>query len=241
MLHARVNWVRFSEQFNLVRARSFCSNSKKGKIDTSKSIGHSGNAESNVSIHDERYRQLENLDFMTAAKILFTDPPKKRNSCLISISCNFSLLAFLPWLYTWWLRSGEEEEAKELELNPLEENVVKSDPQLLKVKERLDKLEEAVKEIVVETKNQSSSSQARNQVNDDQKKKLEPFARSDTGGNSSSTKAAEKDHRGKHVSAKLQPEFGHESIKGSKVAPNASLQDKKGKHHGGETSQGTRN
>lgn len=51
----------------------------------------------------------------------------------------------------------EEEKAKELELKEAEEKA-KSNPELLEVKRRLGKLEEAVKEIVVESKKQSSDS-----------------------------------------------------------------------------------
>lgn len=67
----------------------------------------------------------------------------------------------------------EEEEAKEkekeMELNPPEEKEEKSDPQLAQVKVRLEKLEEAVKEIVVETKKHSSSNLEKNQITDDEK------------------------------------------------------------------------
>ncbi|KAI4318193.1 hypothetical protein L6164_025991 [Bauhinia variegata] len=253
MFRARVNLVRF----DLVRTRSFCSNSMNGKIDTTKSNGHSDYTESNVSIHGERYRQLENMDFMTAAKILFTDPPKKKkfgfdfHLVQFFFACLPSLAVYLVAQYARYemrkmevevekkRKQKEEEEARELELNPPEEKDIKSDLRLLKVKERLDKLEENVKEIMVETKKQSSSSLTRNQPHDDQKKNLESSAPSNTSSDSSSAKAVEKDHHSKHVSAKLQPESGHESVNGSEVAPNASLPDQKGKNHGGETSQGT--
>lgn len=46
-----------------------------------------------------------------------------------------------------------------MELKAAEEQKEKSDPQLSEVKERLDKLEEAVKEIVVESKKKSGDSQ----------------------------------------------------------------------------------
>lgn len=45
-----------------------------------------------------------------------------------------------------------------MELKAADEQKEKSDPQLLEVKERLDKLEEAVKEIVVESNKKSSDS-----------------------------------------------------------------------------------
>ena len=86
MLRARACSVRFSERFKLLRTRtrSFSTNiTNNGKINSSKPTRNdnditSEKVESNVSHYDERYRQLENMDFMTAAKILFTDPPKKK-------------------------------------------------------------------------------------------------------------------------------------------------------------------
>ncbi|RVW35686.1 hypothetical protein CK203_103491 [Vitis vinifera] len=62
-------------------------------------------------------------------------------------------------------QTEEEEKEKELESNAAEEIGEGSDPELLKVKVRLDKLEEAVKEIVVESKKQLDSSVAKNQDN----------------------------------------------------------------------------
>lgn len=62
-------------------------------------------------------------------------------------------------------QTEEEEKEKELESNAAEEIEEGSDPELLKVKVRLDKLEEVVKEIVVESKKQLDSSVAKNQDN----------------------------------------------------------------------------
>lgn len=59
-------------------------------------------------------------------------------------------------------KQTEEEKEKELESNAAEEKEEGSDPELLKVKVRLDKLEEAVKEFVVESKKQLDSSVAKN-------------------------------------------------------------------------------
>lgn len=40
---------------------------------------------------DDAYRQLENLDFMTAAKMLFSDPPKKKESGYLTLPHSPSL------------------------------------------------------------------------------------------------------------------------------------------------------
>ncbi|KAF9613652.1 hypothetical protein IFM89_009540 [Coptis chinensis] len=67
-------------------------------------------AEGAASVRDlDAYRQLDKLDFMTAAKMLFTTPPKKKKfgvflqaflalSGWISISCNSSFAACLHWV-----------------------------------------------------------------------------------------------------------------------------------------------
>lgn len=58
-------------------SKQFCNRSTKpNNNNNNKSI--SEKTESNVSKSDDVYRQLDNLDFMKAAKILFTDPPKKK-------------------------------------------------------------------------------------------------------------------------------------------------------------------
>jgi hypothetical protein len=59
------------------QSKQFCNRSTKpNNNNNNKSI--SEKTESNVSKSDDVYRQLDNLDFMKAAKILFTDPPKKK-------------------------------------------------------------------------------------------------------------------------------------------------------------------
>ena len=55
--------------------KQFCNSSTKPN---NKNMSISEKTESNVSKSDDLYRQLDNLDFMKAAKILFTDPPKKK-------------------------------------------------------------------------------------------------------------------------------------------------------------------
>ncbi|RWV88075.1 hypothetical protein GW17_00049869 [Ensete ventricosum] len=80
--------------------------------------------QSEVEARSEAYRRLENLDFMTAANILFTTPPKRKK-----FGCASSFPTFLFF--------NDEEE---------------SEAELSKVKARLDVLEEAVKEIADEKK-----------------------------------------------------------------------------------------
>ncbi|KHN38024.1 hypothetical protein glysoja_007066 [Glycine soja] len=131
----------------------------------------------------------------------------------------------------------EEEEAKEkekeMELNPPEEKEEKSDPQLAQVKVRLEKLEEAVKEIVVETKKHSGSNLGENQATDDEKKRLNSSApRDPSTTDSASNKAVDEDHSGKRDILKSKPKL-REETKGSVATPNPSLQDPKGNQSGG--------
>lgn len=89
-------------------------------------------------------------------------------------------------------KAEEEAKAKEMELKAGEEQEMKSDPQLLVVKERLDKLEETVKEIVVESNKKSSNSGENTQV-DDNKRKQPAIVKPDTGAtdaSSSTTKSS---------------------------------------------------
>lgn len=57
------------------RSKQFCKSSTKPN-NNKKNI--SEKTESNGSKSDDAYRQLDNLDFMKAARILFTDPQKKK-------------------------------------------------------------------------------------------------------------------------------------------------------------------
>ncbi|PPR98086.1 hypothetical protein GOBAR_AA22574 [Gossypium barbadense] len=76
MFRARSICARLSTHF---KTRPFCSSIKDGKNKKKNNIDIvDGKIESNVSTVNESYRQLDNLDFLTAAKILFTHPPKKK-------------------------------------------------------------------------------------------------------------------------------------------------------------------
>ncbi|XP_061342499.1 uncharacterized protein LOC133288701 [Gastrolobium bilobum] len=243
-------WLRFSGRFKFLRTTSFCSDAKSTSSNPAKKMN------SDI-IADERYRQLENLDMTTAAKILFSDPSKKKEFGFdfhlwqFFVACLPSLAVYLVAQYSRYRmrtmeveveqkrKQKEEEEAKEkekeTELNPPEEKEAKSDPQLSEVKVRLEKLEETVKEIVVETKKQSSSNLAQNQVTDDEKKHLNSSAPRGTSFSSASNKALEEDHFGKNNSPKSKPELGEES-KGSFATPNSSVQDPKGQNQRGGAS-----
>lgn len=68
MFRARATfWFRL----RFAQTRSFCKNPNKTDDNGDK-------IESNLSSYHDAYKQLDKLDFTTAAKILFTDPPKKK-------------------------------------------------------------------------------------------------------------------------------------------------------------------
>ncbi|GMJ08427.1 hypothetical protein HRI_004511900 [Hibiscus trionum] len=169
MFRARSALARFSTHF---KARPFCStikDSKNTKNNNSDIVD--GKIESNVSTLNESYRQLDNLDFMTAAKILFTQPPKKKKFGMdfhlvqLFFACMPSLAVYLVAQYARYeMRKMEaeleekkklEEEAKRKQEEEEGEEIV-TDPELVEVKVRLGKLEEALKEIADESKKQSA-------------------------------------------------------------------------------------
>lgn len=82
MFRGRSILVRLSRRSTLLQKRTLCGNDKQitlGNNNNSKVSSNSAEEVNNsvsLSRHDA-YKQLENLDFMTAAKMLFTDPPKK--------------------------------------------------------------------------------------------------------------------------------------------------------------------
>lgn len=80
MIRGRGSWVGFSTRLKLNRIRRFCSKGENGgnKLEkTESSVAHYNETESSVSRYAETYKKLDKLDFVTAAKILFTEPPKK--------------------------------------------------------------------------------------------------------------------------------------------------------------------
>lgn len=237
MLGSRARLLRFVVQFKLFPTTSLCNKSaQRSSFCTS---AKNSNNNSKEIITDERYRQLENLDMMTAIKILFTDPPKKRkfgfdfHLVQFFFACMPSLAVYLVAQYARYeirtmeaeveqkRKKKEEEEAKErekeLELNPPEEKEANS--LLSEVNVRLDKLEETVKEIAVVTKKQSHSNINTNQVTGDEKKKPNSFAPMNTSGGKDDSKS----------------ELGEES-KGSVGTPSSSLQNPTGQNQSGKAS-----
>ncbi|XP_056692297.1 uncharacterized protein [Spinacia oleracea] len=119
----------------------------------------------------EGYRDLDNLNFMKAAKILFSAPAKKKTFGLdfhlvqLFFALMPSLAVYLVAQYARYdikkmeaevelkKKADEKQKAKEMEAAALLEKEAEStNPELLKVKERLEALEETLKDIVVETK-----------------------------------------------------------------------------------------
>ncbi|KAL0425143.1 UNVERIFIED_CONTAM: hypothetical protein Sradi_1049100 [Sesamum radiatum] len=174
-----LNRVSFSDGFKLCWNRPFCSSTHNSKPATSDSGGSSNNGASStpaLSTYSEQYKALDNLDFMTATKILFTESPKKKKFGLdfhlvqLFFACLPSLAVYLVAQYARSeMRKMDAElerkkqaefeaQAKELELKAAEEKAASSsNPELLEVKERLDKLEVTVKEIVVAKKQSSDA------------------------------------------------------------------------------------
>lgn len=76
---ARGGWAEISNRFRLLHKKPFCTNNKPTTPSKNNNIkGGSEEVDGSLSTYDETYRQLDKLDFMTAAKILFTTPPKKK-------------------------------------------------------------------------------------------------------------------------------------------------------------------
>ncbi|KAL2338204.1 hypothetical protein Fmac_012650 [Flemingia macrophylla] len=248
----------FSERFKFLPISFFTNARTTHSFCTSAKNTSTNSNNKNNYIADERYQQLENLDMMTAAKILFTDPPKKKqfgfdfHLVQFFFACLPSLAVYLVAQYARYdmrkmeveveqkRKQKEVEEAKErekeMELNPSEVKEEKSDPQLSEVKVRLDKLEEVVKEIVVETKNQSGSKLAKNQVTNDEKKHPISSALNNTSTpDSASNKVVDEDNLGKHNYLKSKPEL-HEESKGSVATGNSSLLNPKDQDQSGGAS-----
>ncbi|KAM7518770.1 hypothetical protein LguiB_017732 [Lonicera macranthoides] len=194
--------VRLSNhRFRFIRRKPFSSNANKPSITNSNNAA-AADGDGSLSKYDA-YRDLDKLDFMTAAKILFTNPPKQKKFgidfhlvqlffvCMPSLGIPTHKILFLVtavYLVAQYARyemrrmeaelevkkqAEEEAKAKEMELKEAEEKEARSDPEILEVKERLGKLEEVVKEFVVESKKQSGNCAiAKNQKGDNEKKQL---------------------------------------------------------------------
>ncbi|KAK6284839.1 hypothetical protein POUND7_003791 [Theobroma cacao] len=215
MIRARTACARFSTHFNLLRTRPFCSSTKDSNNNKKKNKDNvDGSIESNVSTYNESYRQLDNLDFMTAAKILFTHPPKKKKfGCILGGSiCSLRNEK----------NGSEEEKAKEMELIATEHNKGGTDTELLEVKVRLGKLEEAVKEIVVESKKQSAGSITKSQQN-----ASEPGEAKRT---SESSSTLGQDKLAKQKSTEQTLSFDQGKVRSAAPVSDASQKDQKGEN-----------
>ncbi|XP_002527316.3 uncharacterized protein LOC8259755 [Ricinus communis] len=216
-------------RFKLSRTQHFCTNTTKPTNNNSSS---SDKIESSISKYYETYRQLDKLDFMTAAKIVFSEPPKQKKFGIdfhlvqLFFACLPSLAVYMVAQYArsemkkmdaeLELKKREEEEkAKEMELKAIEEKEARSNPELLEVKVRLDKLEEAVKEIAVESKKQSGDDALKNQEDSSKEKHIAPTKSHDSQSTSESSNSAEKAHLSKQKSAELAPGTGKSTAPGT--------------------------
>ncbi|KAJ9178949.1 hypothetical protein P3X46_010791 [Hevea brasiliensis] len=120
-------------------------------------------------------------------------------------------------------KKEEEEKAKEMELKAIEEKEARSNPELLEVKVRLDKLEEAVKEIVVDSKKQSTDNATKNQEDSSKKKHIAPTESGDVQSKSEPSKSTEKDLLSKQKSTGPASDKG--KVTGLAPTPGASQQD----------------
>ncbi|KAK3184921.1 hypothetical protein Dsin_032207 [Dipteronia sinensis] len=229
MFHARAAlWGRLTH----ARTKSFCTGTTKSN--------NGDKIESSVSSYHEAYKQLDKLDFMTAAKMLFTQPPKKKQFGVdfhlvqLFFACMPSLAVYLVAQYARYeirrmeaeqeekkkqegkKRQEEDEKAKELELKE-EEEKVKSNPVILEVKTRLGKLEETVNEILAEAKKQSNQG--------------------DTQIKSESSSSIEKEHVGKPKSDEPTPGLGQRKSSGSTHITDVSQPDQMGKTQNAQPSK----
>ncbi|KAK9690482.1 hypothetical protein RND81_09G130800 [Saponaria officinalis] len=187
MFGAKSSLFRYSKRFlNLHHRRSFCNNStslNNNNKNPQNLQSYSINGGIDSKFNDRRdldaYRDLDKLDFMKAAKILFSSPPKKKKFGLDFhlVQLFFALMpSFAVYLVAKYSRyemkrmeaelevkkkAEEEAKAKQMEAAAADETEPESNSELLKVKERLEALEETVKEIAVETKKRSSDDKSR--------------------------------------------------------------------------------
>ncbi|BFG38183.1 hypothetical protein CerSpe_244580 [Prunus speciosa] len=226
--------------------RPFCSKAPNTNTNTNYNQS-SGNAEeTSLSRYQDSLKQLDKLDFMKAAKILFTGPPSKKKFGLdfhlvqLFFVCMPSLAVYLVAQYARYeirrmeaeleQKKKKEEEAKakekEIELKAAEEKEA-SNPELLEVRVRLDKLEETLKEIVVESKKQMNSGQTKEHEGGNEKKDIVTEASSRS--SSESSKPVEKDAISKQDCVEPGPALSKEWVVGQHPVPNAHLKDQEGK------------
>ncbi|CAH8330153.1 unnamed protein product [Eruca vesicaria subsp. sativa] len=193
MLRGRGSWVGLSTRLKHYRIRRLCSKGEKKPEKTESSVAQYSEPESNVvSRYDETYKKLDKLDFVTAAKILFTEPPKKNKFGLdwhivqFIIVCMPSLAVYLVAQYARRKmkimdaelgekkkKEDEKKEKEEAEKKAIEEEAAtKSQDELMEMKKRLEKMEETIKEIALDAKKPSGNAPTKTQG--DQSTKLPP-------------------------------------------------------------------
>ncbi|KAG6513976.1 hypothetical protein ZIOFF_024313 [Zingiber officinale] len=167
----------------------------------------------------EAYRQLDNLDFMTAAKILFTTPPKRKEfgfdfhlvqfffACLPSLGISYStpsgILGCPICSELEEKKKKEEEEQKEKEIE-LGNNEEQPEAELSKVIARLDALEETVKVIANEKAKVPSSLSSKDRQVDPKGQVAAADKQFDTQNRSSSSKDQQVDPQKQVVAADKQ-------------------------------------
>ncbi|XP_013628060.1 PREDICTED: uncharacterized protein LOC106334297 [Brassica oleracea var. oleracea] len=181
MLRGRGSWVGLSTRLKHYRI-------EPEKTESS-AVAQNSETESVISRYDETYKKLDKLDFVTAAKILFSAPPKKNKFWVLSlldwhivqfiIVCLPSLAVYLVaqyarrkmkivdavsfhFLFITKLISREKEEAEKKALE--EEAATKSQDELMEMKQRLRKIEETINEIVLEAKKPAPSKTQGDQI-----------------------------------------------------------------------------
>lgn len=109
MFRARATWDRFAKPLFNSKPRPFCTNNNNNKTtkptsNNSISVSENNAVESNVSNdYNQAYKQLDKLDFVTAAKMLFTDPPKKKKFGYCFAFFGISCRSYCFWvLYFSW-------------------------------------------------------------------------------------------------------------------------------------------
>ncbi|CAN8233520.1 unnamed protein product [Cochlearia groenlandica] len=192
MIRGAVTWVGLSTRLKHYRIRRICSKGENKPEKKETSVAHYNENESSVFRYDETYKKLDKLDFVTAAKILFTAPPKKDkfgfdwHVVQFIIVCLPSVAVYLVAQYArrkmkimdaeLGEKQRKEEEKKvkeEAEQKALEEaKATKSQEELMDMKRRLGRIEETIKEIVLETNKTSGNAPTKTQ--EDQSTKLPP-------------------------------------------------------------------
>lgn len=116
-------------------------------------------------------------------------------------------------------KKKEEEKTEEIVLNATKEKEAGSAPELLEVRERLEKLEETVKGIAAESKKQTANGQAKGHEGDSEKKSF------GTEASSESSKPVGKDPL-KQDSAEPRSALGKDRLDESAQVSNASQEGK---------------